>query len=175
MLRVVDGLNIDKFPYENLRLIADLLYFDGPLLSYFKDNANQHYLYYWCDTDESYNRWLVCKIPQRPLSHFLTRQLTLRALIFASEPDNIYLVDMDEQLRYAHIVKTQLGKLPEDYLPDHDTYYDASLSVFYDAQAVREIIVLLQQDVEETKTKLDLYEQAANRHPEAFREMLAIP
>lgn len=175
MLSVVDGLIIDKFPYENLRLVADLLYFDGPLLSYFKDNNNQHYLHYWCDTDESYNRWLVCKIPQRALSHFLTRQLTLPELIFASEPDSIYLVDMDEQLRYAHIVKTQLAKLPEDYLPNDDTYYDASLSVFYDAQAVREVIVLLQQDVQETKTKLELYEQAANRHPEAFREMLATP
>jgi hypothetical protein len=62
-----------------------------------------------------------------------------------------------------------------DYLPEVDTYYDASLSVFHDEQAARDLIVLMQQDVQETKTKLRMYEQAATRNPEAFRELLSTP
>ena len=175
MLKKIEGLHTDKFPFENLRLIADLLYFDGPLLSYFKDSHSQHYLYYWCDSDGLYNRWLIFRTAPQTVSHFLTQQLTLYELILTADPNHTYVIDMDDQLQSINIVKTQPSYLPEDYLPETDTYYDASLSVFHDVQAVRDLIVLMQQDVYEAKAKLKMYEQAARKHPEAFREMFATP
>jgi hypothetical protein len=173
MLRKIEGLSTDEFPFTNLRLVADLIYFDGPLLSYFKDNSGQHFLYYWCDADNLYNRWLVFRSTQQALSHFLTQQLTLHGLVLASDPDQMYLADLDDQLQYVNIVKIRPPDLPVDYLPEMDTLYDASLSVFHDEQAARDLIVLMQQDVQETKTKLKMYEQAATRNPEAFHEVFS--
>jgi hypothetical protein len=85
----------------------------------------------------------------------------------------MYLADLDDQLQYVNIVKIRPPDLPVDYLPEMDTLYDASLSVFHDEQAARDLIVLMQQDVQETKTKLKMYEQAATRNPEAFHEVFS--
>jgi hypothetical protein len=175
MLRKIEGSSPDEFPFTNLRLVADLIYFDGSLLSYFKDSGGQHYLYYWCDADDMYNRWLVFRSTQQTLSRFLSKKLSLHDLVLASDPTQMYLVDIDDHLQYAHILKVHLAILPADYLPEVDTYYDASLSVFHDEQAARDLIVLMQQDVQETKTKLRMYEQAATRNPEAFRELFSTP
>jgi hypothetical protein len=123
-----------------------------------------------------YNRWLVFRATQQALSHFLTQQLTLYGLVLASDPDQMHLVDMDNELQYVSIVKIRPTSLPVDYLPEVDTtYYDASLSVFHGEHAARDLIVLMQQDVQEAKTKLKMYELAATRNPEAFRELFSIP
>jgi hypothetical protein len=47
--------------------------------------------------------------------------------------------------------------------------------VFHDEQAARDLIVLMRQDMQEAKTKLRMYGQAATRNPEAFRELLSTP
>jgi hypothetical protein len=172
MLEKTEGATIDKLPFEKLRLVADLIYFDGPLLSYFRDHQGQHVFYYWCDTDDTYNRWLVFRISQEPLRHFLTQQLTLNELILEADPDHLYLVDLDTQLQPNYTVRVQLSDLPQDYLPDADTHYDASLSVFHDEEAARDLIVLIQRDMQAVKTKLKLYEEVAVRNPDLFRELI---
>lgn len=175
MLKKVEGVPIDKLPFERVRLVADLIYHDGPLLSYFRDNQGHHYLYYWCDADDLYNRWFVFRISQEPLRHFLTQQLTLHELILEADPEHLYLVDLDNQLHPDNIVRVQLSNLPQDYLPATDTGYDASLSIFHDEQAVRDLIVLMQRDVQAVKTKLKLYEEVAVRNPDLFRDLIPTP
>jgi hypothetical protein len=173
MLPSIIGTPVDKLPFQNLRLIADLLYFDGPLLSYFKDNAGQHYLYYWCDTNGIVNRWLVFRTTASKLNEFLTRQITLRELILSVEPNLSYLMDLDDRVNPVQVLKVRPSFLPEDYLPDFDTEYDASLTVFHDENAARGLIVLMQQEVQAISLKLRRYEQVAAQNPEAFRELLS--
>jgi hypothetical protein len=175
MLEKVEGITIDKLPFEKLRLVADLIYYDGPLLSSFRDNQGHHYLYYCCDADDSVNRWLVFRISQESLRQFLTRQLTLHELILKADPDHLYLIDLGNQLHPDNIVRVQLSDLPQDYLPDIDTGYDASLSIFHDEQAVRDLIVLMQRDVQAVKTKLKLYEEVAVQNPDLFRDLIPTP
>lgn len=175
MLPKVSGAPVEKLPFDHLHLIADLIYFEGPLLSYFTDNQGQHYLYYWCDVDEVYNRWLIFRATTRMLNQFLTRQVTLRELILAADPNLMFIVDRDIHLHPKAVVKIHPSTLPEQYLPETDSYYDASLSLFHAEQAARDLIVLMQQEAQVTQTKLRRFEQAVTRNPEMFRDALSVP
>lgn len=159
MLKEIKGEAVTTFPFGNLRLIADLLYFDGPLLSYFKDQADQGYLYYWCDVDEQHNRWLLLPVTKPALRQFLTQQLSLHSLLLTAPPAMMYLVDLDQALHPQGMLRVNVADLPPDYLPEPETYYDASLSVFHDEAAARELLVLMQHSLQEVQTKLKLIEQ----------------
>ena len=161
MSQKIRGHIIDKLPFNHLRPIADLIYFEGPLLSYLRDNGAQHYLYYWCDVDDQYNRWLIFRVEEQLLRKFLTQQITLRMVILSTDTPT-YLVDMDDESRYDSIIQINSADLPPDYLPEIDTYYDASLSIFHDEQAARDLMVLMQRSLHEVQTKLQRNEEIVN-------------
>ena len=169
MLPTVHGLHLPDLPIKNRRLIADLIYFDGALLSYYRDNGRSHYLYYWCDADESYNRWLVVQVGDHTLRRFLARQITLRQLLLRAERTDAYLLDVGSDGQPARILRVELADLPDDYLPADETWYDASLSVFYDHLAARELMSMMQDSLQEAQSKLKLIEQIVSRAPEALQ------
>ena len=174
MLPTVHGLHLPDLPIKNRRLIADLIYFDGALLSYYRDNGRGHYLYYWCDADESHNRWLVVQVGDYALRSFLARQITLRQLLLRAEYTRAYLLDMDSDGDPVHILHVKLADLPDDYLPADETWYDASLSVFYDHLAARELMSMMQDSLQEAQSKLKLIEQIVSRAPEALQPAHAV-
>ncbi len=168
MLPTVHGSHLPDLPIKNRRLIADLIYFDGALLSYYRDNGRGHYLYYWCDADESYNRWLVVRVEEYALRSFLARQITLRQLLLRVERTNSYLLDADSNGQPTLILRVELADLPDDYLPADETWYDASLSVFHDQLAARELLAMMQDSLQKAQSKLKLIEQIVSRAPEVF-------
>lgn len=42
-----------KFSTNDLRKVADLIYFDGPFLSHYVSKSGDNYLSYWVDCDEN--------------------------------------------------------------------------------------------------------------------------
>jgi len=121
-----------------------------------------------------YNRWLVFKTTERTLREFLTQQLTLRDLILACNHEPMYLVDINDELQYAHIVQApRSSDLPADYIPETDTYYDASLSVFHDEQATRELMIMVQRALQDVQAKLRMVEQVVAKSPEEIHAALS--
>lgn len=168
MLPTVYGLHLPDLPVKNRRLIADLIYFDGALLSYYQDNDRRHYLYYWCDADENHNRWLVVPVEEYALRGFLARQITLRQLFLRVERPHSYLLDVDSDGQPTLILRVELADLPDDYLPADETWYDASLSLFYEPLAARELMSMMQDSLQEAQSKLKQIEQIIARPPEVY-------
>src|SRR5205085_8568684 len=99
----VKGTNIGCFPLRDLRKVADLIYFDGALLSLFKNESGYNYLYYWCDSTEDVNRWLVFRVSQRDLDDYLSQKNTLHDLIIKPSDGILFSVDIDHEQRYRNI------------------------------------------------------------------------
>lgn len=175
MLPTVRGTHLPNLPIKNSRLIADLIYFDGALLSYYRDNGKGHYLYYWCDADESHNRWLVVQVEEYTLRSFLTRQITLGQLLFRAERTRTYLLDLDIDGHPTRILRVELTDLPDDYLPAEEAWYDASLSVFADHLAARELMSMMQDSLQEAQSKLKQIEQILSPSAEALQHTHAVP
>lgn len=117
------GCQLTKFPL-NLKAIADLIYFDGPLLSMFENKYGDVYFYYWCDGDENYNRWLVFRVAQKMLEEYIRGQISLEKLILNPADGFLYSLDIDDKLEAQNTCLIHPENLPDTYIPEADSYYD---------------------------------------------------
>ena len=74
-MQSVKGLKIESFPIKGLYKIDDLIYFDGPLLSFYSNDSGDNYLYYWVDVDDFCNRWVVFSVELSELNDYLNAHL----------------------------------------------------------------------------------------------------
>ena len=123
-MRKIEGYNIN-YDFSDFRKIADLIYFEGPFLSHYVSNKGDDYLFYWVDRDDSDNRWLVLRVSLAGLQKYIGKELTLRELIENPNDGYLYVVDVSNVIIYHDVKLVQPSALPEEYLPDADSYYDA--------------------------------------------------
>ena len=91
-MRKVEGYDI-QYDFSSFRKIADLIFFDGPLLSHFVSSKGDDYLFYWVDRDERDNRWMVVRVSLANLQKYVAKELTLRELIETPNDGYLYFVD----------------------------------------------------------------------------------
>jgi hypothetical protein len=101
----------------DLELVRDIEEFDGPLLSEFRSSKGETFLYYWCDCDETANRWLVVRTPPQDLFRYLVGRTPLRSLIRDCRDRFLYVVDLDEGSVLLDAWFVYADKLPDNYLP----------------------------------------------------------
>ena len=123
-MKTIKGKQLDHFPISDLQKVSDLIYFDGPFLSLFKNRDGDNYLYCWCDVDEARNRWLVFRISNRQLNSYLRKQTTLKDLLLNPSDGFLYSVDIDNDLNMHNVRIIEPKELPSDYVPDQDSYYE---------------------------------------------------
>jgi hypothetical protein len=121
-MKAIEGTSISNLGFEPQKL-GDLLYFEGPLLSLFRDasDLNQYYLYKWADGDDDCNRWIVLPVRKIDLITFFEKEITLRRLFERSE--RLYLLDLDDGLDQKGLLETTPDRLPDSYLPREGSFF----------------------------------------------------
>ena len=122
-MKVLKGFDI-QFDFSGFKKIADLIYFEGPLLSHYVSGKGDDYLFYWVDRDDSDNRWLVLRVSLASLQRYMAKDVSLRELIDSPNDGYLYSVDVDNDINYHDVKLIQPTDLPEEYLPDSDSYYE---------------------------------------------------
>lgn len=62
------------FNIKALKLRANLIEQDGPLLSLYYNDKGDYYLFYWLDCDDISNRWMIVRVSLTPFTNTLTRR-----------------------------------------------------------------------------------------------------
>lgn len=114
-MEILKGISIEHLGLDNLKKVSDLVYYDGPLLSHYS-NDSDNYLFYWVDTDDTYNRWLVFRVSIEQINGYLNNELILLDVIKNSLDDFVYSVDIDNDLNYHNIKILSYDELPTLYL-----------------------------------------------------------
>lgn len=109
-----------RFELPELTKERDLIYYDGPLLSLFRDKKNNPYLYNWADQDDKYNRWIVFKISEEDLTKYLKGTFNLLNLIKTTEI--VFCLDLDNEFKDTKTYLLWTEDIPLDYLPEEDSY-----------------------------------------------------
>ena len=122
-MRKIEGYDI-QYDFSGFRKMADLITFDGPLLSHYVSSKGDDYLFYWVDRDSQDNRWLVLRVSLASLQKYIGKELTLLELIENPNDGYLYSVDIDNDIHYHDIKLVQPSAIPEDYLPEADSYYE---------------------------------------------------
>ncbi|HAN73751.1 MAG TPA: hypothetical protein DCQ51_20680 [Planktothrix sp. UBA8407] len=125
-MNTLNGCPLNKFPL-NLQYVADLIYFDGPLVSLLENESGESYLYCWSDVNSVYNRWLVFRVTKNSLQDYLLGKLSLRDLILNPVDGFHYAIDIDNDLEVKNTFWILPENLPDSYIPEEDSYHDPSL------------------------------------------------
>jgi hypothetical protein len=121
-MKKLEGYNI-SYDFSSFRKIADLIYFEGPFLSHYVSSKGDDYLFYWVDRDDNDNRWLVLRVSLANLQKYIGKEITLRELIENPNDGYLYSVDVNDDINYHDVKLVQPSSLPEEYLPEADSYY----------------------------------------------------
>lgn len=122
-MKTIKGYDI-QFDFSKFKRIADMIYFEGPLLSHYVSSKGDDYLFYWVDKDDNNNRWLVLRVSLPNLQKYMVKEISLRELIESPNDGYLYCVDVDDNINYHNVKLVQPANLPEEYLPSKDSYYE---------------------------------------------------
>ncbi len=122
-MKAITGFDI-QFDFSTFKKIADLIFFEGPLLSHYVSSKGEDYLFYWVDSDEKDNRWLVLRVGLPNLQKYMAKDISLRELIESPNDGYLYSVDIDNNINYHDVKLVQPADLPAEYLPTVDSYYE---------------------------------------------------
>jgi hypothetical protein len=117
---------------KHLNKIADLIEFEGPILSHFKDDKGKDYLFNWVDHDDTYNRWLIWKINSKQLYNFLKNHSSLKDLLLETNKDFVYSADIDQHLQYSNIHAIEINDIDIKYVPDENDMFAFDIPKVYE-------------------------------------------
>jgi hypothetical protein len=109
------GTLLPHSPLTAARWVRDLVSFDGPLLTEFRNQAGEPFLFSWCDRDDAANRWLAFRVQERDMIRFTMRSIGLRYLMENTVDGLLYVVDIDAEFRHHGCSVIAPTSLPEDY------------------------------------------------------------
>jgi len=117
---------------------ADLIEFEGPLLSLYKGEFGNDLLYAWLDCTETRNRWCVIPIGRKSLRDYLEQEKTLLTVYQESEWLIIFHTGSAPNRRNS-IQQTTWQNLPQEYLPDQDSYLAPAIATQAAAKLAEEV------------------------------------
>lgn len=112
------------FELKQMRLRANLIMQDGPLLSLYYNDKGDYYLFYWLDCDEKVNRWMVMRVDMKSLCQYLNKERTLLQLIQKPSDSFVWIVDIDGHGRQIRSEALPFNLIPSDYLPCEDSWFE---------------------------------------------------
>lgn len=120
----IKGTPTNKLDLKEFRHVSDLIYYDGPILSYFQDKEGESYLFSWVDCDETFNRWLIIRTDFANILHYARRDTSLHDIVVEGGVQNLYIVDIDADVNYHNLQSVKLSDLPKEYIPAADVLYN---------------------------------------------------
>ncbi|OZV69726.1 hypothetical protein [Winogradskyella aurantia] len=115
-LRHIKGFKIETLPFE-LEKVGDLMYFDGSLMSVYKDINNNPFIFDWVDSNEEFNRWLVYQINSTSLNSYIIGESTHYNLLNNPLNSIVFVLDKDNENVIRNCQVCSPNNLPYDYLP----------------------------------------------------------
>lgn len=126
MTLIDTGHAIDGLPVE-LTWKRVIEYFDGERLVELRSAGQDPYFKIWSDTDGNLTRWLILRLTDSDVAHFLHMDMSLRTVIEKARDGHVYVVDMrgTETHRVAFL---RVSDIAEESLPSSDSFYDDTLT-----------------------------------------------
>ncbi|HHR5849467.1 TPA: hypothetical protein ACS7XE_003698 [Providencia alcalifaciens] len=102
---------------------ADLVYFDGPLISLFKGEKNTDAIYMWVDNDSRRNRWCIIPVNRDTLNNYIRKEIALKDVISLTE--SVVFFNISEGVNgiiRRSFTQVNINDFPPEYLPDDDSF-----------------------------------------------------
>lgn len=149
-MEMLKGNSLNPLLISALNWKRDLIFFDGPLLSEFSSNSGETYLKYWCDCDETFNRWMFFKIKEQDRLRLVLGEKSIYEII-TNQPDG-FVFFADENNNDSTYRMVVLDDIPNSYIPEEDSFLDID-----DYQEDSNVTSLIFENEWEFKALQDVY------------------
>ncbi len=125
----ITGAPIATFDISHLTRVADLSYFDGPLISLFQSKTGDNHIFVWVDRTDRVDRWLICPITNEQLEAYLTSKELLKSLLLHPKPGFVFAVDMKSGWEVCGAAVLAPSQIPGDYLPEEESFHEGEAQI----------------------------------------------
>ena len=137
MMRELKGVVLKQLLFEPTKR-GDLLYFEGPVLSHFTDERGNDYFMNWVDAGKNFNRWLLTDVSKEHILKYLAGKMPWLKLITDNAIGAVYFLDIDKEAEYKHIILVSPKDIPDEYLPEKDSFFEMKYAGKYAQELVKE-------------------------------------
>jgi hypothetical protein len=114
----LNGEQLKSLPVGRLEHVRELVAFDGPLLTQLRHPSGEQYLQYWCDCDESVERWMILRISEANILRLMNGFIPLDMIIpNECRDDFVYFVDSPKASGPDKVFLVPKEGVPFDYRP----------------------------------------------------------
>lgn len=118
MLPQMQGLNLLIPLWSGFSFDRVLQYYDGPRLLLRKSKAGQLFLAWWCDSDETTDRWIYLPVSESRICTILSGEIPDLEALQNPEDGHLFVVDIDGDSEFiVQTVMTNANLLPPEALP----------------------------------------------------------
>lgn len=122
MLKVMPG-GKSRSPSEiKYHWVEDIIFFDGPVLSYVRGNSQQDYFYLWVDNDWQFNRWMAIPVTREMIRGY--KNLTLSLLNIVQQNPFVIFVDIDDAFKVKRAFQLPVRHIPSEILPKPESFFN---------------------------------------------------
>jgi hypothetical protein len=106
--------------------LFDIEYYDGPMLSLFRDDKAGFYLYKWLDVENNGHKWLIFKTNLDDLYDYIHQNMDEKTLIKNALNGQYTTVIIHSNLVYDQIKHFTSTSLPNSFLPANGCFFTPS-------------------------------------------------
>jgi hypothetical protein len=118
----IKGYDI-PFDIKQLRHRVNLVEQDGPLLALYYNDKGDDYLFYWVDSDDNANRWMILRVTTDTLYKYINGEITLLQVLTNPSDNFLWITDVDNKGNQICTKAILCSAVPADYLPDQDSWF----------------------------------------------------
>lgn len=119
-----ERISVKKIPKHTWN--ADLVYYEGPLVSLYRSERGEDVLYIWLDCTATRHRWCILPVSRESLRGYLNEVYSLLDLYQRSK--YIITYDIGQGFKKSGITRTTFENLPIDYHPEFDSYLSEDIA-----------------------------------------------
>jgi hypothetical protein len=106
--------------------LFDIEYYDGPMLSLFREGKAAFYLYKWLDVEKNGHKWLVFKTNLDNVYDYIHQNMDEKTLIKKALDGQYTTVIIQPNLVYDQIKHFTGTSLPNSFLPASGCFFTSS-------------------------------------------------
>ena len=106
--------------FPNFSWTLDIVNYDGPLISLYRDKRGKEALCCWLDCNTTRNRWCLVPIQRDLLRQYLTFNCSLRDVF--SKTHKLFVFETTANGSRHNFLEVATKDFPSDYLPEEDSY-----------------------------------------------------
>lgn len=124
----IKGISLPELPFIVNEFVGVLLFQEFPVTSLYSSDTGTPIIKEWIDCDDDVDRLFFYQSSKENLKTFLDGKMSQSEFIKNAIDDLIFIVD-EENGKLVQIKLVSTSRIPEDYLPSEDSFFNAENGV----------------------------------------------